>query len=151
MVFVFFNGLCPVMALDATQHLGPLAGLVVFWQPGHRISIAWGMGSYHFLAIESLSLYGIDASSAFTHANLSFLPSRSLPSSPLAFWAWWFYPVKPEEGTGGGIAAIVAFCYFCSYGNTFFKNSTGSQHPGLSLTEEWKSQGQKVAFTQWLF
>ena len=30
------------------------------------------MGSYHFLAIESLSLYQIDATTAFTYANLSF-------------------------------------------------------------------------------
>lgn len=68
MAFVLFK------ALDATDHLGPLAGLVVFFfgSLGIVFPSPGGMGSYHFLAIESLSLYGIDARSAFTYANLSF-------------------------------------------------------------------------------
>lgn len=68
MAFILFKAMVP------TQHLGPVAGLVVFFfgSLGIVFPSPGGMGSYHFLAIESLSLYGIDARNAFTYANLSF-------------------------------------------------------------------------------
>ncbi|HRD07170.1 MAG: lysylphosphatidylglycerol synthase transmembrane domain-containing protein [Saprospiraceae bacterium] len=61
-------------ALQATAHLHWIAGLVVFFfgSLGIVFPSPGGMGSYHFLAIESLSLYQIDATTAFTYANLSF-------------------------------------------------------------------------------
>lgn len=70
----FFMAFILFKALDSTAHLSPVAGLVVFFfgSLGIVFPSPGGMGSYHFLAIESLSLYGIDARNAFTYANLSF-------------------------------------------------------------------------------
>ncbi len=70
----FFMAFILFKALDSTAHLGPVAGLVVFFfgSLGIVFPSPGGMGSYHFLAIESLSLYNIDARNAFTYANLSF-------------------------------------------------------------------------------
>ena len=68
MAFIMFKAIVP------TEHLGPIAGLVVFFfgSLGIVFPAPGGMGSYHFLAIESLSLYQISSVDAFTYANLSF-------------------------------------------------------------------------------
>ncbi|MBK8701862.1 MAG: flippase-like domain-containing protein [Saprospiraceae bacterium] len=60
--------------LPATAHLGLIAGLVVFFfgSLGIVFPSPGGMGSYHFLAIQSLSLYQISGPAAFTYANLNF-------------------------------------------------------------------------------
>lgn len=70
----FFMALILFKAIDTTAHLGWIAGLVVFFfgSLGIVFPSPGGMGSYHFLAMESLSLYGINATAAFTYANLSF-------------------------------------------------------------------------------
>jgi uncharacterized protein (TIRG00374 family) len=61
-------------AFIPTEHLGPVAGLVVFvfGTLGIVFPSPGGMGSYHFLIIEALKIYGITELDAFTFANLIF-------------------------------------------------------------------------------
>ena len=61
-------------AFEPTTHLGPVAGLVVFLfgSLGIVIPSPGGMGSYHFLVGQALSLYGIDGVDGFSFANIAF-------------------------------------------------------------------------------
>ena len=57
-----------------TSTLGPLAGLVtlVFGSLGMVIPSPGGMGTYHFLTMSALVIYGLNSSDAFSFANLIF-------------------------------------------------------------------------------
>ncbi|MBK9255483.1 MAG: flippase-like domain-containing protein [Saprospiraceae bacterium] len=57
-----------------TEHLGPLAGLIVFMfgSLGILFPSPGGMGSYHFLVGEALAMYSISGSDAFSFANIVF-------------------------------------------------------------------------------
>ena len=57
-----------------TSHLGPVEGLVsfVFGSLGILIPTPGGMGSFHYLVGEALSMYGINGSDAFSFANIVF-------------------------------------------------------------------------------
>lgn len=61
-------------AFEATAHLGPLAGLLifVFGSLGMIIPTPGGMGSYHALVIAGLVLYGINQNDAFSFAMIIF-------------------------------------------------------------------------------
>jgi hypothetical protein len=61
-------------AYPSTSHLGLVAALVVFFfgSLGIVFPAPGGMGSYHYLAMESLSLYGIAKTDGFVYANLVF-------------------------------------------------------------------------------
>jgi hypothetical protein len=61
-------------AFQPTEHLGLEAALVVFLfgSLGIIFPSPGGMGSYHFLTVQSLSLYGIDGINAFSYANMTF-------------------------------------------------------------------------------
>lgn len=61
-------------AFQPTEHLDLTAALVVFFfgSLGIVFPSPGGMGSYHFLAVESLSLYGINSFDAFSYANMNF-------------------------------------------------------------------------------
>ena len=61
-------------AFAPTAHLGPVAGLLVFvfGACGIVIPSPGGMGTYHFLVIAALALYGIDGDDAFSFANIAF-------------------------------------------------------------------------------
>lgn len=61
-------------AFQPTEHLGPIAGLVVFvfGSLGVLIPTPGGMGSYHFLVGEALAMYGVNGSDAFSFANIVF-------------------------------------------------------------------------------
>jgi glycosyltransferase 2 family protein len=57
-----------------TAHLGPVAGLMVFVFGAFGIVIPTpgGMGSFHFLAMAALALYGINEADAFSFSNILF-------------------------------------------------------------------------------
>lgn len=61
-------------AFPVTEHLGPLAGLMVFTlgSLGMLAPSPGGMGSYHFMVISALALYGISGEDAFSVANIIF-------------------------------------------------------------------------------
>lgn len=61
-------------AFEPTAHLGMSAGLVIFVFGAFGIVIPspGGMGTYHFLVISGLALYGIAADDAFSFANIIF-------------------------------------------------------------------------------
>ena len=61
-------------AYEPTTHLGLLAALMVFVFGAFGIVIPspGGMGSYHFLVMAALSLYGIGQIEAFSFANILF-------------------------------------------------------------------------------
>lgn len=61
-----------------TAHLGFIAALMafVFGTFGIVIPSPGGMGTYHFLIIACLSLYGINESDAFSSANISFFATH---------------------------------------------------------------------------
>ncbi len=68
MTYVMFFALAP------TSHLSATTGLVVFLfgSLGIVIPSPGGMGSYHFLVGQALSLYGISGTDAFSFANIAF-------------------------------------------------------------------------------
>lgn len=68
MLYISFFAFAP------TAHLGPIAGLVVFafGSLGILFPSPGGMGSYHMLVGEGLSMYGINGSDAFSFANIVF-------------------------------------------------------------------------------
>lgn len=61
-------------SFEPTEHLGLVAALVVFLfgSLGIIFPSPGGMGSYHFLTVQSLSLYGISGIDAFSYANMTF-------------------------------------------------------------------------------
>lgn len=61
-------------SFEPTAHLSPLAGLLVFVFSGWGIVIPspGGMGTYHYLTIVALSIYGVDGNDAFSFANICF-------------------------------------------------------------------------------
>ncbi len=61
-------------AFEPTSGLSPLAGLMVFVFGAFGIVIPspGGMGTFHFLAIQALSMYGISGGDAFSFANILF-------------------------------------------------------------------------------
>ena len=65
--FAFFT-------FSPTAHLGPIEGLVafVFGSLGILIPTPGGMGSFHYLMGEALSMYGISGADAFSFANIVF-------------------------------------------------------------------------------
>lgn len=69
MTFLCFYAFAP------TEHLGLVAGLVVFvfGSLGIVFPSPGGMGSYHYLVGEALGLYGISGTDAFSFANIVFL------------------------------------------------------------------------------
>ena len=62
-------------AFAPTAHLGPMAALVVFvfGALGFVIPSPGGLGSFHFLAIEALSIYSIPDGDATSFANILFV------------------------------------------------------------------------------
>ena len=65
-------------AFNPTAHLGFLVALMVFvfGTFGIVIPSPGGMGSYHFLVMAALALYGITGSDAFSFANFSFFATH---------------------------------------------------------------------------
>ena len=65
-------------AFGPTAHLGFLVALMVFvfGTFGIVIPSPGGMGSYHFLVMAALALYGITGSDAFSFANFSFFATH---------------------------------------------------------------------------
>lgn len=73
-VLYFFMLYLAFWSFEPTAHLGPIAGLVVFTfgSLGVLIPTPGGMGSYHYLVGEALSMYGIHGADAFSFANIVF-------------------------------------------------------------------------------
>lgn len=69
-------------AFEPVSHLGPTAGLMVFIMGslGMVIPSPGGMGTFHFLTILGLSLYGISAADGFSFANIVFFSVQILSS-----------------------------------------------------------------------
>ena len=61
-------------AYEPTAGLSPVAGLMVFVFGAFGIVIPspGGMGTFHFLAIQALAMYGISGGDAFSFANILF-------------------------------------------------------------------------------
>ena len=73
MYFAFFT-------FAPTAHLGPIAGLVVFvfGSLGILIPTPGGMGSYHYLVGEALTMYGVSGVDAFSFANIVFFSNDKI-------------------------------------------------------------------------
>ena len=65
-------------AFSPTAHLGFTVALMifVFGTFGIVIPSPGGMGSYHFLVMAALALYGVTGSDAFSFANFSFFATH---------------------------------------------------------------------------
>ncbi len=89
MAYVMFKAYGP------TQHLGMIAGLVVFFfgSLGVVFPSPGGMGSYHYTVMIALSLYSINSTESFVYANLMFFSIQLLANlffGGLAFiWMQW--------------------------------------------------------------
>src|SRR5690606_24038843 len=61
-------------AYEPTAHLGPIEGLVVFafGSLGILFPSPGGMGSYHMLVAEGLTMYGLSGVDGFSFANIVF-------------------------------------------------------------------------------
>jgi len=68
MLYIGFSAFAP------TAHLGLMAGLVVFTMGsiGFVIPSPGGMGTYHFLVIAALLMYGVNGADGFSFANIMF-------------------------------------------------------------------------------
>jgi uncharacterized membrane protein YbhN (UPF0104 family) len=73
-VLYYFMMYLAFFSFEPTANLGPIAGLVVFTfgSLGVLIPTPGGMGSYHYLVGEALSMYGINGADAFSFANIVF-------------------------------------------------------------------------------
>jgi glycosyltransferase 2 family protein len=100
MAYVMFKAYIP------TAHLGLTAGLVVFFfgSLGIVFPSPGGMGSYHFLAMESLSLYGVNSADAFTYANLNFFTVQVFANIFFGSMAMILMPMIKREWRKGGNA-----------------------------------------------
>lgn len=65
----------PLLSFDATSHLGPIAGLLVFIFGGLGMVLPapGGIGTFHAMVIAGLSIYGISGPDAFSVAMIIFL------------------------------------------------------------------------------
>ena len=65
----------PLLSFDATEHLGPVAGLLVFIFGGLGMVLPapGGIGTFHAMVIAGLSIYGISGPDAFSFAMIIFL------------------------------------------------------------------------------
>ena len=72
-MYFVMNYLC-MLSFAPTADLAPLAALMVFVFGAFGIVIPspGGMGTYHWLAIQALALYGVDSNDAFSFANIAF-------------------------------------------------------------------------------
>ena len=72
-MYIMMNYLC-FFAFTPTEHLGFAAGLTVFvfGALGIVIPSPGGMGSYQYLVVQALALYGISESDAFSFSNIIF-------------------------------------------------------------------------------
>jgi len=72
-MYFLMNWFC-MWAFEPTAHLGLMAALMVFVFGAFGIVIPspGGMGSYHFLVMAALALYGIAGTDAFSFANILF-------------------------------------------------------------------------------
>lgn len=65
----------PLLSFDTTDHLGPIAGLLVFIFGGLGMVLPapGGIGTFHAMVIAGLSIYGISGPDAFSFAMIIFL------------------------------------------------------------------------------
>lgn len=65
----------PLLSFEATSHLGPIAGLLVFIFGGLGMVLPapGGIGTFHAMVIAGLSIYGISGPDAFSVAMIIFL------------------------------------------------------------------------------
>ncbi|MCB0661856.1 MAG: flippase-like domain-containing protein [Saprospiraceae bacterium] len=73
-VMYFLMAYFCLLSFGPTAHLGPIAALLVFVFGAFGIVIPspGGMGSYHFLVMVGLALYGIGGGDSFSLANIMF-------------------------------------------------------------------------------
>lgn len=83
-LFLFYSGLIWLLyylmtyfcffAYEPTAHLPPVAGLIVFdlGAIGMVIPSPGGMGTYHYMLMQGLHLFGVDKVSGFAFANILF-------------------------------------------------------------------------------
>lgn len=65
----------PLLSFESTNHLGPIAGLLVFIFGGLGMVLPapGGIGTFHAMVIAGLSIYGISGPDAFSFAMIIFL------------------------------------------------------------------------------
>lgn len=65
----------PLLSFEATEHLSPIAGLLVFIFAGLGMVLPapGGMGTFHAMVIAGLSIYGIAGPDAFSFAMIIYL------------------------------------------------------------------------------
>jgi glycosyltransferase 2 family protein len=93
-------------AFEPTAGLAPIAGLMVFVFGAFGILIPspGGMGTFHFLAIQALSMYGISGGDAFSFANILFFSVQLGCNVVVGIFALFLLPVvnrnyKPVPST----------------------------------------------------
>jgi len=77
------------LAFAPTSTLGPLVALMVyvFGSLGMIIPSPGGLGSYHFLVIAALGLYGINNTDAFSFSNIMFFTINIFYVIALGIWS----------------------------------------------------------------
>lgn len=96
MTYLCFFSFSPV------NHLGPIAGLVVFvfGSLGMIFPSPGGMGSYHFLVTQALMIYGIDSTDAFSFSNIIFFPLTIFANSLFGILFMIFLPFVNRNKNG---------------------------------------------------
>ena len=94
LMYFMMTYLC-FFAFEPTEHLGPLAGLTVFafGAFGVLIPSPGGMGTFHFLAMAALALYGVAEADAFSFANILFFSVQIGCSVVIGILALIFLPI----------------------------------------------------------
>lgn len=96
-VWVMYFLMCYLcfFSFTPTEHLGPGAGLMVFLYGSLGIVIPspGGMGTYQWLVVQALLLYGIVESDAFSYANIIFFSVQIGCNIVLGILAYIFLPI----------------------------------------------------------
>jgi uncharacterized protein (TIRG00374 family) len=89
-------------AYEPTSHLSMVAGLVVFVFGGWGVVIPspGGMGTYHFLVIAALAIYGINGDDAFSFANIAFFSIQLGVNIFIGMLALILLPIINKDKTG---------------------------------------------------
>ncbi len=91
-------------AYEPTSHLSMVAGLVVFVFGGWGVVIPspGGMGTYHFLVIAALAIYGINGDDAFSFANIAFFSIQLGVNIFIGMLALILLPIINKDNTASG-------------------------------------------------
>lgn len=93
-----------MLSFAPTAHITPMQGLMVFvfGAIGMVMPSPGGMGTYHFMIMTALTLYGIDKPDGFSFANILFFVIQIFGNILLGLVALFALPIINRENVEGG-------------------------------------------------